>query len=67
LFTVGGLGVVPMNRNSVSFDIGAQNAAFATIDNALYSINLSSGQAQRIGAIATGNSTEPIVGLVVLS
>jgi hypothetical protein len=66
LFTVGSLGVPIRNRNTVSFDIGANNAAVASIDNTLYRINLSTGAATRIGPIGTSSSTDTIVGLTVL-
>ena len=63
LFTVGSLGLNTLS----SFDISRSGAALASTDNTLYSINLNTGAAQRIGgynSTVLGSDGE-VIGLAI--
>jgi hypothetical protein len=54
--SVGALGVGITNANNVGFDIsGKTGIAYLNIDNAFYTVNLSSGAASLVGSIGSGS------------
>ncbi|BDC51389.1 hypothetical protein F183_A37050 [Bryobacterales bacterium F-183] len=51
LFLIGSLGLGTNLSNRIGFDILGANAAFASVNNNLYSVNLNTGAASLIGAV----------------